>query len=314
MYIGIDIGGSHISAGLVNQDGKIISRAEVPNNSRRDYKEISKDLADLCKQLMDSANLSLKDIQSIGVGIPGSCNDKIGESIYANNLNLSHAPIRAEFQKYIPYPIHIENDANCAALAENYFGAAKGASISITITLGTGIGAGIVIDNKIFSGFNSCGSELGHSVIVVDGPLCTCGRNGCFEVFSTTQGLIRIAEDLLKNNKNSDIFKQVNGDLSKINGKIIFDAVRNQDKIAEEILSIYLKYLSEGIVNIENFLMPEVIVLGGSISKSGDIFLEPLKKLVAKKVYAGNRIPHADIRLAQLENDAGIIGAAMLGR
>lgn len=314
MFIGIDLGGSHIAAGLVNSEGKILSKAVAQSHVRRSYQDIVKDMVDLCHEVVNDADVKIEDVHSIGLGCPGTCDDERGMIVYSNNFNYYNVPIRAEFQKYINKPVHLENDANCAALAESLFGAAKGATSSVTITLGTGLGGGIVIDGKVFSGFNFAGSELGHSVIVVDGEQCTCGRRGCWEAYASASALIRQAVRVVNENVNSLILDMAGGDVSKIDAKVVFEASKEGDRVAQELVSNYIRYLAEGVANIINIIMPEVFVIGGGVAKQGDYLLNPLKELVANKVYVRGDTPQTELKIAELETDAGIIGAAMLGR
>ena len=314
MNIGIDLGGSHIGAALLDSAGKIINKASVPNNIRRAPQDVINDMVELCNEIIKENKLSVKDIKSVGVSCPGSINNADGIAIYVNTLNFINVPIREEFQKKLDVPFYLENDANCAALAEHYFGSAKGTSSSVTVTLGTGVGGGIIINGKLFNGFNLAGSEMGHMVIAFGGQQCSCGRRGCWEAYSSATALIRQTVWVLEGNISSSIYNMSGGDYIKINAKMIFDAAKQNDVVAEEIIEDYLKILAEGIANVINIIMPEVFVIGGGISAQGDYLLNPIKDLVNKKLYGKHRIPQTEIKIAQLGNDAGLIGAAMLGR
>ncbi len=182
-YIGIDLGGTNIAVGLVSEDGKILHKDSTPTMREREYNEIIKDMAMLSVKVIKDAGIDIKDVKSIGIGSPGTPNSKAGTIVYANNLKFRNVPIRSEMQKYIDLPVLIENDANCAALAESVAGVAKDVQHSVTITLGTGVGGGVVINKKVYSGFNYAASEIGHFVLVVDGEPCICGRNGCWEAY-----------------------------------------------------------------------------------------------------------------------------------
>ncbi|MDK2934609.1 MAG: glucokinase [Clostridiales bacterium] len=313
MYIGIDLGGTNIAVGLVDEHGRILHKDSIPTYADRDYADILKDMAQLSLKVIKDVNYTIKDIKSIGIGSPGTPNKKEGVLVYANNFKFHNAPMRAEIQRYIDLPVYIDNDANCAALAEAIAGAAQDANHSITITLGTGIGGGIIIDKKIYSGFNDSGAELGHMVIHVDGEQCTCGRKGCWEAYASATALIRQTKQAAKENPESMINELVGNDLDKINGKTAFDAARSGDKTGEKVVKDYIKYLAEGIVNVINIFQPEVLAIGGGICKEGDYLLNPLKELVQKHVYCTD-IPQTKIKTALLGNDAGIIGAAMLGK
>lgn len=311
-YIGIDLGGTKIAAGLVDKTGKIIRKDSMSTKSGRKYQEIIKDMANLTIKLIKDEGLEVKDIQSVGIGVPGTPGNKKGIVYYACNLDFRNTPLRAEMQKYIDLPIYIENDANCAALAENIAGAAKDTAHSVTITLGTGVGGGVVINNKIYSGFNFAGSELGHSVIVYDGKQCTCGRKGCWEVYASATACIAQTREAAINNPQSLINKMVNGDLTKITAKTAFDAARQEDETGKQVVRQYIRYIAEGVINVINTFMPEVVVIGGGVSREGEYLLKPLRELVYAGVYCKGKEYKTKIVCAKMGNDAGIIGAAML--
>ena len=183
---------------------------------------------------------------------------------------------------------------------------------AVCITLGTGVGGGIIIDGKIYSGFNFSGAEIGHTVVEVDGPQCTCGRKGCFEVFSSATGLIRMTKEAMEENKDSVMWKMVEDD-NKVSGRTAFNAMRKGDQTAKNVVDKYIKYLAAGITNTINIFQPNVLCIGGGICNEGDPLLLPLKALVAKEVYTRNSSKNTEIVIAKLGNDAGIIGAAFLG-
>lgn len=312
-YIGVDLGGTNIASGLVDEEGKIICKGSVPTLRERSHQEIMKDMATLIQKVIKDSGVDIKDIKSIGVGSPGTPNSKDGILVYACNLNFRNVPIRAELQKYFDLPVYLDNDANCAALAESVAGAAKGVEHSVTVTLGTGIGAGIVIDGKIFSGFNNAASELGHMVIVSDGEQCTCGRKGCWESYASATALIRQTQRAAEQNSGSLINQLVGGNMKRIDAKTAFDAARQGDETGLKVVNRYTKYLAEGITNIINSLQPEVLAIGGGICKEGEYLLKPLRDMVSEVVYSKD-VPQTQIRVAQMGNDAGIVGAAMLGK
>lgn len=312
-YLGIDLGGTNIAIGLVNDEGQIIQRGSIPTGRERSATEILKDMAMLAQEVIASAGVGLDQINSIGVGSPGAPDVQNGVIIYNNNLGFRNVPVRTELQKYLPLPVYVDNDANCAALAEGLLGAAGGVRHSVTVTLGTGIGGGVIIDHNIYSGFNNAGSELGHMVVAAGGKQCTCGRKGCWEAYASARGLIEMAQEAAAEATGSLLFTMVNGDLSKISAKTPFDAARQGDAVAAGVVDKFLDYLAVGLGNIVNILQPEVIVLGGGVSKEGDNLLVPLKEKVARECYGEEGIPVAELRLALLGNDAGIVGAALLG-
>lgn len=313
LYLGIDLGGTNIAIGLVDDKGKLISKDSIPTNKDRDYTEIVKDMADLSIYIIKRNSYELKDIKSIGIGCPGTIDSEKGIVIYSNNIKFNNVPIRSEMQKYIDLPVFIENDANCAALAESVSGAAKGTTNSVTITLGTGIGSGVIIDNKIYSGFNNAASELGHTTLILGGKECTCGRGGCWEAYASATALIRATQDALRENSNSVINKMIKGDMEKIDAKIPFDAAKQGDKIGSMLIDKYIEYLSAGLTNVINAFQPEVLVIGGGVCNQGEYLLEPVNKLVKQNMFC-KEVRQTEIKVAKLGNDAGIVGAAMLGK
>ncbi|NLL06589.1 MAG: ROK family protein [Clostridiaceae bacterium] len=312
-YVGIDLGGTNIAAGLVNKAGEIIYKDSTPTNAQRPYTEIIKDMADLTLKVIKEAGVNIDEVEKIGIGSPGTPDCKEGILIFSGNLNFRNVPIKAEMQKYIDLPVYLDNDANCAALAEEVAGSAKGTKHSVTITLGTGIGGGIIIDGKIYSGFNFAGAEIGHMVMVCDGIQCTCGRKGCWESYASATALIRQTTKAAQENPDSIINKLIEGDFSKINAKTAFDAAKQGDETGNRVVQQYIKYIAEGLINVINIFMPEVVVIGGGVCKEGDYLLKPLKELVYAGVFSREEIPQTQIKTALLGNDAGIIGAAMLG-
>jgi glucokinase len=271
-------------------------------------------MASLSLKVINDAGVSIDQVRNIGVGSPGTPNCEEGILVYSNNLNFRNVPLRAEMQKYVNLPVFLDNDANCAALAESVAGAAKGVKHSVTITLGTGIGGGVIIDGKIYSGFNYAGAEIGHTVIVCDGEQCTCGRKGCWEAYASATALIRQTSKAAEENPQSLINKLIEGDFSRIDAKTAFDAAKQGDETGERVVRQYIKYIAEGLINAINTFMPEIVVIGGGVCKEGEYLLKPLRELVSAGVYSREEVPQTQIRTAQMGNDAGIIGAAMLGK
>lgn len=313
-YVGIDLGGTKIAAGLVDENGRLVYKDNIPTHRERSSDEIIKDMSMLSIKVVKDAGADLRDVRAIGIGAPGTPNSREGILVYANNLNFRNVPIRAEMQKYVNLPVYIENDANCAALAESVAGAAKGTEHSVTITLGTGVGGGVVINGKVYSGFNNAGAELGHIILVSGGEYCTCGRRGCWEAYASATACIRQTKDAAVRNPESLINKLVDGDLSKIDAKTAFDAAKQGDAVALEVVRQYIWYIAEGVSDVINSFMPEVVVIGGGVCKEGEYILEPLRHMVFNSIYSRPEIPRTRIVAAQMGNDAGIVGAAMLGR
>lgn len=313
MYIGVDIGGTNVAVGLVNEEGRIVHKGEVPTGVGRPFEEIMKDIADLIKRVVQESDYKLEDVKAIGVGAPGLPDDEKGIIVFASNLDWHNAPVRAELSKYFDVPIRIENDGNTAGLAEAVAGACKGVDNSITLTLGTGIGSGIIINGKPYSGSHCIGAELGHIIVQVDGIQCTCGNKGCWERYASATALIREGKKAAQGNPHSLIYKSVEGDLDKITAKTVIDAAKEGDATALEIFDKYIYYLAMGIITIINSFDPAIIAIGGGVAKAGDFLLDALKKKVAEHIFYKDA-PYAKITRAELGNDAGIIGAAMLGR
>lgn len=314
-YIGVDLGGTNIAVGLVNSDLSLVRKVSAPTKNGGDPDGIMKVMAELCLKLVNEAGLTTDDIISCGIASPGTANSDTGIVEYANNIAMLNYPIVDKLRALTGFEkIYLDNDANAAALGEAIAGSAKGATSAVVITLGTGVGGGIIIDKKIYSGFNHAGAELGHTVIEKDGRPCTCGRRGCFEAYSSATGLINITKDKMMENPDSELWKRCDGDLSKISGKSAFASMRETgDETAKEVCKEYISYLATGVANIMNIFQPEVISIGGGVSNEGDPLFEPLKTLVYKENYAKNSPRVTRIERATLGNDAGIIGAAALG-
>lgn len=311
--IGIDLGGTNIAAGVVDSTGKIVSKYSIPTNPRRHYSEIITDMAFAAKKACELAKMNIDQMEGIGIGSPGTVDADNGIVIYANNINFDNAPVREELQKHIDLPVYMSNDANCAALGETAdTGAAKGFKNVIMITLGTGLGGGIIIDGKIYAGEYGAGAELGHAVINTDGPYCTCGRKGCWECYSSATGLIRMTREALEKDKKSLMWEDINHDMTRISGRTAFDAAKNKDPLALKVVHDYIHFLAEGIINMINIFRPEIFLIGGGICNEGDYLFIPLREYIKNNTYGGGRIPIPQIMKAKLGNDAGIIGAAML--
>ncbi len=307
-YIGVDLGGTNIVAGVVNENYEIIAKASVKTNLPRPEQEIAADIIKVSKQAVADAGLTMEQIEWVGMGTPGIANSETGIIEYSNNLGFNNTPMVKYLEEGLGKPVLIENDANAAAYGEYVAGAAKGAKNAVCITLGTGVGSGIIVDGKIYCGSNFGGAEVGHMVISVDGPQCTCGRKGCFEVFSSATGLIRMTKEAIAEHPESSMAKE-----EKISGRTAFNHMRLGDKTAKGVVDKYIKYLAAGVTNTINIFQPDVLCIGGGVCNEGDPLLLPMKEIVAKENYTRNSSKNAEIVIAKLGNDAGIIGAAFLG-
>ena len=312
-YIGIDLGGTNIVAGVVDENYKIISKASTKTNLPRPEKEIAADMARVSVQAVKEASLDMNQIEWVGIGTPGIANSEKGIIEYSCNLGFDNTPMVDYIKEYIDKPVFIENDANAAAYGEYVAGAAKGAKNAVCITLGTGVGGGIIIDGRIYSGSNFAGAEIGHTVIEVDGPECACGRRGCFEVFSSATGLIRMTKEAMDNDKDTLMHKITAERNGKVTARTSFDAMRMGDKTAKAVVDKFIKYLAAGITNTINIFQPDILCIGGGVCNEGDPLLLPVRALVKKEVYTRNSPKNTEIVIAKLGNDAGIIGAAFLG-
>lgn len=312
MYtIGIDLGGTGIKGGLCNEKGSIIFRTSVPTGKGVSADDITDSIVSICRKLISLSH----GVEYIGVAVPGTADLENGNLVFCNNLPFLNYPLKEELKKRLPdCRFYIENDANAAALGEAMCGGAKGCRDMVLITLGTGVGSGIIIDGKIFSGFNYAGGELGHMVVNAGGRQCTCGRRGCWEAYSSASGLIRSTLEAMNRHKESALWDFCGGSEDKVDGQTAFRAADAGDKTAKSVVNQYIKHLACGIINTINILQPEVLCIGGGISNEGDNLFLPLIKVIEKEQYSRYCEKKTEIRIASLGNDAGIIGAAMLGR
>lgn len=312
-YIGVDLGGTNIAVGLVNEACKIFAKGSLPTLKEREYPEIIKDMATLILELIEKEGMKTEDFESIGVGSPGVPDCKTGEIVYATNLRFKNVPLRQELKKYIDLPVYVNNDANIAAYAESINGAAKGAGIAVAVTIGTGIGSGLIVDGRIYSGFNNAAAELGHMVINFEGEKCGCGRKGCWEAYASATACIRQTKKAAQENPESLINGLVDGDLERITAKTAFDAAKQGDKTGLRVVERYIQYIGEGLANVVNIFQPEIILIGGGVCKEGEYLLAPLRKYIHENTFApAYHIKIAELRVAEMGNDAGIVGAAML--
>lgn len=314
MYrIGVDLGGTNISVGVVDEDFNIIGRGKTKTNSPRPAEEIFEDIAKCISMAADDAGISLDEVNVIGVGTPGSVNDETGYIDYSNNLRFDKVPAKQMLEELTGKPCFFANDASCAALGELYAGAGKGCKNLIAITLGTGVGSGIVIDGKVFRGANSAGGEIGHTVINVNGAECTCGRKGCWESYASATALIAQTKHAMKENPESKMWNCAGNDIESVNGRTAFDAMRMGDEAAKAVVDKYIYHVAVGIINVINVFQPDVLCVGGGICNEGETLLAPIRKYVVEERYSKYAQKQTEICKAQLGNDAGIIGAAMLG-
>lgn len=314
-YIGIDLGGTNIAAGIVDESFKIVKKGSTPTLVNRDPELIIADMGKLCLELLAETGIGLEEVVCAGIAAPGSVNPRTGIIEYANNLPFLRFPIADTLRKYLPVrEVYLENDANAAALGEAVGGAAKGKRLSVMITLGTGVGGGVIIDGKIYSGFNYAGAELGHTVIEYNGRQCSCGRKGCFEAYASATALVSMTKEKLAACKDTLMWEMCGNDINKADARIAFAAMKKGDRAGKEVVDMYISYLACGITNMINIFQPEVLLIGGGVCNEKDYLLKPLTEIVNADQYTRNQAVKTEIKIAALGNDAGIVGAAALGR
>lgn len=310
--IGIDLGGTNIVAAVVDGKYNIIAKAKTPTAVPRSAELIFDDIAKVCKEAVEKAGLTMDDISSVGLGTPGTVNSD-GVIEFANNLNFDNVPAKDMIiERLGDKPVYVANDANCAALGEAYAGCGNGAKNFIAVTLGTGVGSGVIVDGKIVTGVNNAGGECGHMVIVVDGEACTCGRHGCWEAYASATALINQTKKAMEQYPDS-VMHQLAEEEGKVSGKTAFDAMRRGDIAGIKVVDQYVKYVACGIINLVNALQPEIICVGGGICNEGETLLRPLRRYIEAERYSVYSKIQTKILKAELGNDAGIIGAAILG-
>lgn len=314
MYrIGVDLGGTNIAVGVVSEDLKIVGRGKVKTKCPRPAEEIFDDIALAIDMAVKDAGITMDEVSSIGVGTPGSVNKSNGYIEFANNLDFNKVPAKDMLEERLgKKEIYIDNDANCAALGEAVAGVGKGVGNFVAVTLGTGVGSGIIINGKIVSGINYAAGEMGHMVIMVDGEQCNCGRRGCWEQYASATALISQTKDAMRHHHDSKMWELVNDNIDNVSGRTAFDAMRLGDKAAKEVVDRYIYYVAAGVINIINALQPEIICIGGGIGHEGETILEPLRMHVNRERYSIYAAKQTKIMAAELGNDAGIFGAALL--
>lgn len=314
MYkVGVDLGGTNIAVGVINDKYDIIGRGKAKTNMPRPAKEIFDDIVKCVKTAVANAGIDLSEVECIGIGTPGSVDKQNGVIMYANNLDFYNVPAVEMINEQLPgIKVYLENDANCAALGEALAGSGKGKNSFVAVTLGTGVGGGVVLDGKLLTGCNDAGGEIGHIAIKFDGEQCNCGRVGCWERYASATALVNQTKSAMLEHKDSVMWELCDGKIENAGGRTAFDGMRAGDKYAKEVCDNYIYYVAVGAANVVNIFQPDMLCFGGGICNEGDTLLKPLEKHVAQMRYSKNHEIQTQICVATLGNDAGIIGAALV--
>ena len=312
-YLGIDLGGTNIAVGIVDETGKILYRHQAPTYSRLPFPKLVKRIADVATTCVENSPFSMNDLEWVGMGTPSCINPKTGLLVNANNLGWRNVPLEKELKKHISLPLFIGNDASCAALGEAVCGAAADYDNVVMATIGTGLGGGVILNKKLYSGADNMGVEIGHTKLVYDGLLCTCGKKGCLECYASATALKQQTRDAMAKHPGSMMWRLVD-DVSRVTARTAFDAADEKDPAAMAVIDRFLSYLAAGLSSLVTIFRPDVILLGGGVSHQGKALFDPLQKKLRQETFAAEEIGVPPVLPAALGNDAGIIGAAFLGK
>lgn len=309
-YIGVDLGGSFVKFGAVDESGNILKKDKIPTPAGCDYGATVSAIAKTVKGMIADMGVP----ESVGIGCPGVIDGEHGMVVTSGNLGWENMPLAQDLGGRLDIPVTLCNDANAAAYGEYACGAGKEYKSLVLITLGTGVGSGIIFRGKLFTGELGAGAELGHEVIRMDGEPCTCGRRGCFEAYASASALVRQTKNAMICHPESKMWELCKGNADNADGRTAFDGMRRGDETAKEVVERYLNYLAEGIANIVNVFRPQAVLIGGGISAEGEALTQPLQKMVGTRILGHGRYAPVTIRAASLGNDAGLVGAAMLAK
>lgn len=314
-YLGIDLGGTNIAAGVVNEQYQIIGRSKTKTRVPCSEEEMCSQLAFAALSALEDANITIDEIEWIGIGSPGSIDRTNGMITFSSNLHFHQFPLERLLSEKLGKRVIIENDAKAAAYGEFLAGALKNANNALAITLGTGVGCGIIINKQIYRGSNASSGEMGHMVIEHNGRPCKCGRNGCWEQYASANGLKQTTREMIENQPEhaAHLLELIGHDLDNISGRTPFQAMRDGDMLGTKICNAYIEMLGCGLINAVNIFQPDIVCLGGGVCNEGEALLKPLRKLIEKERYPVEQSHPFTLCKAQLGNDAGIIGAALLG-
>lgn len=310
-FIGIDLGGTNIAAGVVSREGQLICKTSLPTGARRPAEEIVADMVRAARMCLADSGLELSQIEALGVGVPGAIDNDAGTVIFTANLDWRSLPLADMLRQQLDLPVYLGNDADCAALGEALAGGAKSFESALMITLGTGVGGGLVSHRKLFTGWSGVGIEPGHFTLVAGGIQCGCGNRGCFEAYASATALIRQTREAMITHPDCAIWNFAPS-VEQVNAKTVFDAAATGDPVAKAVVDQYEEYLAAGIGGIVNLFRPHAVILGGGVSNQGENLLVPLREKLKKYCYASQYIAPPQVVKATLGNDAGIIGAALL--
>lgn len=309
--IGIDLGGTNIAAGLVDPELHLIDKLSVKTAAPRPMDSLVRDMADMVRALLERRGLRREEVRSVGAGVPGTANEETGCIEDADNLGFSNEPFLPVLAEALGMPVRFANDANAAAWGEYIAGGYDGSLVMVT--LGTGIGGGIILDGRLWPGANFAAGEFGHMVIRAGGEPCNCGRSGCFEAYGSATALIRQARRRMETDRQTALWALCGGDPANVEARTVFDAAAQGDRAGLELLDGYTTALSQGLANIINILQPAYLCVGGGVSRAGEALLRPLREKTMGRIYSRNSKRNTRIVPARLDNDAGLIGAALLG-
>lgn len=314
MYrIGIDVGGTNLKAGLVDEARRLVAVKKRPL-AFASAEALGETLAELAQELLESCGVSRERVVSVGIGFPGPVDTKRGVVIKTVNIPIRSMPAAELFRRHWRVPVHLGNDADCAALGEYHSAGRRDLNSLILVTLGTGIGTGIILNGKILTGINGCAGEGGHTVIVHGGEACACGRRGCWERYASAAALVRQTEAAMERHRDSLLWVVAAENGGHVGGRTAFEAMRRGDCVGRAVVEQYLRYLADGLANYVNIFQPEIIALGGGVSNERDEdLLLPLRALLADMCFGRESQRHTQLVKAKLGNDAGMLGAALLG-
>ncbi len=312
LYIGIDVGGTTIKAGIVTKDGEILHKDNCPSHLENGAEAMLVDMVELSKKVVKDSGHTMDDVAAVGIGVPGMVDQSTGRVPFCTNLRWHDVPLIERMSELLGKPVRANNDATVAGLAEHIAGACRGVDNSVVVTLGTGVGGGVVIDGKLFMGPHGIATEIGHMITVAGGEMCTCGNRGCWERYASASAIIREGRKLMAEKPDCALARAVNGDARCVEARTVTDLAKKGDPDCGRIMDWYAYHLAVGIINLINLYDPEIIALGGGVSKAGTYLLDKVNALLPDMVFF-KTMPRAKVVLAQLGNDAGIIGAAMLG-